>query len=137
MKLEHVFRAFLILFLIFGIAAASVDSLFTNLLSPSLTDALEKEPPLSARDTHPAIIAILISWFVLSLAALVGIFLFRGWGRSVSLYTTILGFFIVPLFGSCVSSGISCALNEASVTLWGVALSMSYFSPLAARFQTA
>jgi len=130
------FRLFVVLSVILGLAGACVDSFFTNLVSSSLVKALESEPSLGVVDEHPFIsLAILLPWLVAALAGVVGIFLFKRWGRTLSLYSTVFGFFITPFLGSFAGSGLSSGLDEASFTLWGVALAMSYFSPVSERFE--
>ena len=73
---------------------------------------------------------------VAALAGVVGIFLFKRWGRALSLYSTALGFLLVPFIGPGVYSGLTSALDEVSFTLWGAVLAMAYFSPLAERFRS-
>jgi hypothetical protein len=130
------FRLFVVLSVILGLAGVSVDSFFNDLVSSGLAKALESEPSLGVVDEHPFIsLAILLPWLVAALAGVVGIFLFKRWGRTLSLYSTVFGFFITPFLGSFAGSGLSSALDEASFTLWGAALAMSYFSSVSEHFE--
>ena len=132
----HIFRLFVVLSVTFGLAGVGVDFLFTGLLSPGLASALESEPSLGVVDEHPFIaLAILVPWLIAAFAGVVGIFLFKHWGRTLSLYSTTVGFFIAPFLGPVAGSGLSSALDEASITLWGAALAMSYFSSISERFE--
>ena len=68
------------------------------------------------------------------LAGFVGLFFFKNWARSLSLYLQFAGFLLHPFFGPSVSSGLETALVEACATIWGAILALSYFSPVSARF---
>jgi hypothetical protein len=131
-----IFRSFVLLSLIFEFAAEGVDLVFTDLISPELASAIEKEPMSGVIEIHPFIsLAILVPYFVAAFAGAVGIFLFEHWGRALSLYSTVLGCFIFPFLGSIASSGLSYALGEAAYSLWGAALALAYLSRMSERFK--
>ena len=73
---------------------------------------------------------LVITWLV----GFVGLFFFKRWARSLSLYSTLAGFLIYPLMGAPLSSGLEAALFEASTTIWGAILALSYFSAVDDRF---
>jgi hypothetical protein len=131
-----IFRTLVALSVILELASVGVDLLFTDLISPELAIAIEKEPTSDIFENHPFIsLAILIPYFVAAFAGVVGILLFKHWGRALSLYSTVLGCFIFPFLGSIASSGLSYALDDAAYTLWGAALALAYFSPISERFK--
>lgn len=129
------FRLLVILSIVLGFASMGVD-LLTDLVSPELTNTIEKESMLGVMETHPFILlAILLPWIIAALVGVIGIFLFKRWGRTLSLYSTAIGFLIVPFLGSVASSGLSYALDQASFTLWGAVLAVAYFSPISELFK--
>ena len=131
------FRLFIVLSIGFGLASVLVSVLFPELVPFELSEAMEKLPMPDLIDSHPLLtMAILLPWIVAALAGVVGIFLFKRWGRALSLYSTALGFLLVPFIGPGVYSGLTSALDEVSFTLWGPVLAMAYFSPLAERFRS-
>lgn len=69
------------------------------------------------------------------LAGLIGLFFFKKWARTIAIWSTLIGFFIYPLIGTSLHSGFESALTDASATLWGVILSLSYFSPVSEKFE--
>jgi len=73
---------------------------------------------------------LVITWLV----GFVGLFFFKRWARSLSLYSTLAGFLIYPFIGAPLSSGLEAALLEASTTIWGAILALSYFSAIDDRF---
>lgn len=130
------FRLLVVLSVVLGFATVGVDLLLTDLIPPELTKAIEKESMLGVMETHPFIsLAILLPWIIAAFVGLIGIFLFKRWGRTLSLYSTALGFIIVPFLGPSASSGLSYALDEASFTLWGAVLALAYFSPISELFK--
>ena len=78
-----------------------------------------------------AVYAVLVAaWLV----GLVGLFRFKVWGRSLSLYSTVASVLVYPLMGSSLSWGVESSLYESSTMLWGAILAIAYFSPVSARF---
>jgi hypothetical protein len=78
-----------------------------------------------------AVAILLVGW----LAGLVGLFRFKRWGRSLSLYFTFAGFLIYPFLDSSLYWGLEIGLYESSGMLWGAILALAYFSPVSARFE--
>ena len=64
---------------------------------------------------------------------LVGLFLLRSWGRSVSLYSTGAGLLLYLFSGPELLSPLESVLFEVSTLLWGAVLALSYYSPIAVR----
>lgn len=84
---------------------------------------------------HDAIVlpvaAILGVWMLVST---VGLFCFKRWGRTLSLWLTAIGLALSWSFGVVLSGGLEWMLHDAAMMLWGAALACAYWSPLAARF---
>jgi hypothetical protein len=87
-------------------------------------------------ESYPFIsLAILLPWLAAALVGVIGLFLFKPWGRPLSLWSTVLSFFLIAFLGPVVSSGVAYSLDQAAMALWGVALALAYFPPVAERFK--
>jgi hypothetical protein len=136
MPLSITFRLLIGLSVTLGLSSVGVDLFFTDIIPSDLSAAIERASALSLVESYPLIsLAVLLPWLLASFAGVIGLFLFKQWGRSLSLYSTALGFFLFPFFGPVVSSGVSYALDEAAITLWGAALAVAFFSPISERFR--
>lgn len=94
--------------MILGFSSVGVDLLLTNLISPELTNAIEKESMVGVMAIHPFIsFSILLPWIIAGIVGTIGIFLLKRWGRTLSFYSTVLGLLIVPFLGPVASSGLS------------------------------
>ena len=131
----RLFRPFILLSAAFGVSSTAVDYFVADLMSPELSSARDNEPMFCFIENYPIIsLAILLPWLAAALAGVVGLFLFKPWGRTLSLYSTVLGVFLIPFLGPVVSSGVAFSLDEVAITLWGATLALAYFSPVAERF---
>ena len=98
-------------------------------------------PPWSTAASFGAFMSFL--YIFLFSAGFIGMFLFRQWGRTLSLWTAI-GF---PLLGTVVSvaldntvhvmpsSAVATAAASLSQLAWGAALAVAYYSPLSLAFR--
>ena len=75
--------------------------------------------------------ALMGTWLV----GLVGLFRFRSWGRTLSLWSTMAALLIYPFIGSSLYWGVETALSDACSLVWGGILALAYFSPVSARFE--
>jgi len=71
---------------------------------------------------------------VISLTATAGLFMFKPWARGLALTITIASLLFYPLYGVQPRSSLAMLLVNASSTLWGAVLAMSYVSSLSHRF---
>lgn len=84
MTQPNLFRLFVGLSIVFGVAGAAVDYCFTELLSQDLANALENEPSIGIAQEYPFVsLAILIPWLIAAVVGVVGFFLFKPWGRTL------------------------------------------------------
>ena len=113
-----------------------LDFVFPTLVPSSLSQAVEAEA-LASHWENWWFIALALTWVVTFLVAMVGLMFFRRWARTVSLWSTVLGFVFYSSTGVTVTSGPAGALMEASSVLWGVILAIAFFSPLQERFVSA
>ncbi len=128
------FRLLIVLSAVSAAGSAAVALLLPELIPQSVAHALENEPLHSIFDDLIFSTLLFVSFAVVAVASTVGLFFFRRWARSVSLYVTILGFGLYPFLGPTVISPWSGALSDASFMLWGAILAIAYFSPLRDRF---
>ncbi len=100
--------------------------------STSLAAAFDAETAAA----HPSwqVITLLLGFLVAVVTGLAGLFKYKAWGRTLSLYTTVAGLAAWPFLGSSLSSGLEASLNEAATLIWGAILALSYFSPVSERF---
>lgn len=137
----RLFRILLLASLLVGIAAGVVDMVFPSLIPRELTDAQAKleEATWGAAGWGTLSIALtaLAVLGALGLAGMVGLFLFRPWGRTISVIATALTLPLYLLLGPVIQSGGAYLLQEISMILWGGLLALAYFSPLGVRFGSA
>lgn len=112
----------------------TIIALFFSGHSPALEAAYAAEPNTWLLSNGWLAYTLLGALGIAALAGFIGLFWFKSWARSVSLYSTILGFIILPFFGSVLQSGVESMLTEVSATLWGMILTLSYFSTVSERF---
>ena len=101
--------------------------------SQELSDAYDKEPVPWVME-QVWMLVILLPFGAAVFAGFLGLYFFKHWGRSLSLYSTLAGLFIIPFFGATISSGIESSFYEASTLLWGAILALAYYSPLSHKF---
>ena len=127
------YRQLLILYFAIFLAAIAL-AFFPGGYSSGLAEAYAEEPDTWLMQGTWLPLIVLSVLFVPWLVALVGLFRFKRWGRSLALYSTILSLLIYPFVGADLSSGLESALYETHATLWGAILAIAYFSPISARF---
>lgn len=137
----RLFRILLLASLLLGIAAGVVDAVFPSLIPQELSDAQAKLDTGIRDAAGWGGLALLMSagvlLGVLGIAGLIGLFLFRPWGRTISVIGTVLAFPTYLLLGPVLQSSWSFLLQEISMILWGGLLALAYFSPLGVRFGSA
>ena len=104
--------------------------------SPELEAAFEREPdPLLFQNAYFGIAAA-ASVVLAMVTGLVGLLMFRDWGRWLSVASTAVGFALIPIMGPTLSSPVESLVGEATGFLWAAILTLAYFSDLAHRFNT-
>ena len=121
-----------------SVAAGIVGIIVTVLSEASLPFELQSyasrqsDGPFSGQD-----ILALIIWvpaMVISLIAAIGMFFFWRPARVLALIGTLLALVALPFSEPFVATGLATLFNEGSSILWGMALALAYWSPLAQRF---
>jgi hypothetical protein len=130
---ESKFRALIALHLALLFAGLCAAFLPDN-YSTALSEAYASEPVSSFIDNDWFWLTLALILLIVWLVGLVGVWSFKRWGRSLSLYSTFAALIAVPLFGPTLSSGIENALFEAATLCWGAVLALAYYSAVAERF---
>jgi hypothetical protein len=127
------FRSIILLNL--ALIAASVGAMFIpDGYSQELADAYAAEPSGWLTDGGWLPLTVIGALIAAWLMGLVGLLLFKRWGRTLSLYSTLAEFVVYPFQGPSISSALESTFLEASILLWGVVLALAYFSTVSARF---
>jgi hypothetical protein len=126
------FRSLIIVSFISGFGGV-LDRVFPSLLSPELQEYFN-----SAQVTNYGIIlaAISLVLILLSLIALIGVLMFRRWGRTLYVSVTALGIALLPLFNEQISSGIAAAFSTFSTISAGMAIALMFVDPVKANFES-
>jgi len=103
--------------------------------SKALADAYANEPLAVWVSTWWGVFCILMPLGIAGLAGFIGLFFFKKWGRTLSLYTTIVMVLIQPFLGASLTSGIEDSVGDLLSMLWGAILIVSYCSPIRERFE--
>jgi len=116
-----------------SIVATVAASVFTP-HSDALQAAVDRESNSWLWDHTWASIGVYATLVITWLIGLVGLFKFKNWGRSISLYSTVATIIVYPFMGSTLSWGFESGLYELSTMLWGAIIALSYFSSVSERF---
>lgn len=116
-------------------AAAVATGLLPGSYSPALADAYANEPVPRLLQGDWAAIALLFVMLAGMVAGFIGLFLFKQWGRTLSLTLTLLALPLYLVLGPSLMSPLESLLIDASNLLWGACLALAYFSPIAARIE--
>lgn len=130
---ERGFRILLVAQIVTLLLAGVAGVAFPQLLPPSLIQAQELAGAGSLREL-PWAWAVFIPLLLVVLAGYVGLFLWRTWGRTLSLLGTLAGLALYPLMGSSIASWVETSLLDVSNLLWGAVLALAYFGPVSSRF---
>lgn len=131
------FRLLLVLYIILGVANGAAAWYFPDLVSPALQAASEAEGEGWHVANLPLSIWLLLPWGVGNFAGLVGMFMFKSWGRSCSLVFTVVDILLLPSMGTSVLSWLDYGLMELGIMVWGAILALAYYSPVSSLFSGA
>ncbi|ATR79065.1 hypothetical protein [Moraxella osloensis] len=123
-----------LLWLYIAVMVASLIAMFFPGYSETLATAYANEPEPWLMQQAWIGWTVIGGFAAVALAGLIGLFYFKRWARSLSLYSTLAGYLFAPLIGSSLYSGLELALSDGSSVLWGAILALSYFSPVSQRF---
>lgn len=131
---DNKFRALTALHLALTFASIGAAFLPTT-YSSALGEAYASEPAPVFLDNESLMIAMICVLLAVWAASIIGLWVFKRWGRTLSLLSTIATLVITPFFGAALSTGIENALYEAAALCWGAILALAYYSPIRERFE--
>jgi hypothetical protein len=81
-------------------------------------------------------IYVALSWglVLLHIVGVVGMFLFRPWGRTLSFFLTAAALVLLPFVPPSAASQATIPIDLLSEYLWGAILALAYFSPVSNLF---
>jgi cell division protein FtsW (lipid II flippase) len=127
------FRALIALHLVLTLAGIGA-AFLPNSYSAALSEAYATEPMSTFIDNDGFWLTLALTLLALWVAGIVGLWLFKRWGRTLSLYATVAALVIVPFFEPTLLSGLENALYEAAALCWGAVLALAYYSSVRERF---
>ncbi|NIA00704.1 hypothetical protein [Massilia sp. CCM 8734] len=130
------FRLLLCLHFILETALAVAVAYTPNLISPQLQAALDAEPVHWSMGNVALNLSLSLFLGVCSMAGLIGMFMFKSWGRTLSLVTTVAFMTVMFVPGAAVMSWLDYVLAELLSMLWGAILALAYFSPISSLFSS-
>jgi len=123
------FRILVIVGFLLGIAGM-VDTVFPSLL-PSDARALFDAAKTKPVETYWKFMATLSVVFSLAqLVAIVGVILFRRWGRHAYTILTVGGILLLPFYQVLIASGFSSMFGAASTVVAGMVITLMYLPPV-------
>ena len=130
---EKKFRYLLILYALFTFAGVIV-ALIPGGYSQTLSDAYDNEPQSWIAQNLWVMLAIAIPLLIASVSGFVGLYLFKKWGRTLSLCLTVVSPILSLFFGPTLSKPLESMFFEVSTLLWGAILTLAYYSAINGRF---
>lgn len=127
------FRLLIVAWLLCTAGAGIVDFVFSDLVPVGAIQAIDAEARFSLFE-HGWGQSVLALWAVASFCSAIGLLFLRRWARSMALWSTGVGFALLPFLGTSLASGWATALTEGSSTLWGAVVALAYFSPIGSSF---
>ena len=130
---KNYFRVLIILHVLF-IAAAIVVAFIPDMYSAALASAYNSEPESWIITSEWLTLVIIIPLLLISIISIIGLFFFKHWGRTLSLYSTVAITVISLSLGPSVVSALESTLLEISTLIWGAVLALAYYSPISTKF---
>lgn len=130
-----IYRAMLVASLALGILSGIFDFIVPSTLPEVFKEAQESYDAAQATDEVLLFLLPGVVCVVVSLAAFVGLFLFRSWAPRLAVISTLLGMLVTVLMGPGCLSGWAIMLSDLAGMLWGAVVILPYvFPPLQERF---
>jgi len=127
------FRTLILIYVAFELATIMVP-LIPNLYSQELAFAYNTEPENWLTSNPWMVFSIATPLLVLGIAGILGLYLFKSWGRTLSIYTTLVTAILFLFFGPTLESAVESSFSYVSTLLWGAILGIAYYSPLSSSF---
>lgn len=105
--------------------------------SPLLAAAYDSEPSRFQRMPLPLLALELLVAGGLLLAATVGLYRCRHWGRVLGLWCAALTLPWMAWSGPLLYTGLEAGLDSLQATLWGALLALAWYGPVGAVFDAS
>jgi hypothetical protein len=129
------FRRLILLYVALLLAEIAVAIFAPTGYSEALSEAFENEPQPALVENLGLMVAIALPIAVAAIAGIIGLYLFKAWGRPLSLVSTIAGLIVYVFTGPALYGAAEYMLWEASTLVWGALLALAYYSPVAIHFE--
>jgi hypothetical protein len=129
------FRRLILLYVALIVAEIAVAAFAPTGYSQALSEAFDTEPPPALVDNLGLLLAVGLPLAAAAMAGIIGLYMFKAWGRLLSLVSTIGGLIVIAFTGPALYSAAEYLLWEASALVWGAVLALSYYSPVATHFE--
>lgn len=134
MSEKNVFRSIVVLSLLLSVASGLYDFIFSSELIDTLwVVAYEADLGFQPEGISMQIVYAII--LLLLVFSMVGLLLFKWWGRIAFLLCGLLGFPVIAMSGPQIYSGVSSVLYDLSNILSGVILVLIYYGPMSKYFK--
>ncbi len=134
MNYRKLFRIVVLLSLVLAVMSGTCEFIFPNEIVDKLFTYSFKLKPIDI-DVSPFDIGLLVLMLILFSAALIGLLLFKNWGRIAFILCGVVGFPIIMMNGPYIASGLSGILYDLSNISSGVILAMMYLPPISEEFK--
>jgi len=131
---KNIFRSIVLLSLLLSVGSGLYDLVFSSELIDALW-AVAYESDLDSQSDGIVMNIIYATIFLLLILAMVGLLLFKWWGRVAFLLCGIVGFPVIAMSGPQIYSGMSGVLYDLSNILSGVILVLIYYGPISIYFK--
>ena len=138
-NLDIFFRRLIIFSVATSLTSLLLDMLVPNSLPITLQHAYDMHADEHFGSMNTAFLlagfAYICIVFLVAIAATIGLYFFKAWARTASLWTTIIAAPMFPLVGVLVESGWAAMFTYASTIAWGAVLAVAYFSDVSRHFE--
>jgi hypothetical protein len=124
-----------LLYLYIVLCGAMILAMLFPSYSSELSAAYDAEPESVLMSNWWVAVGLLVAILIPNMMGLLGLFYFKRWARSLSLWSTVAAFVLYPFLGPSLMSGLESAFVEAASAVWGAVLALSYYSPVSAKFE--
>ena len=133
------FRILIVLHIAFSLAATAIAAIaaIPGMYSSSLAMAYNNEPTTWLTTNASLTYAIMLPLIFASYIGLLGLYMFKHWGRTISVYTTAAFIVLMVSAGPGVESGLESALLKVSTILLGAILALAYYSSISNQFASS
>ncbi len=134
MNYRKLFRIVVLLSLVLAVMSGTCEFIFPNEIVDKLITYSFKLKPMDV-EVSLMDIGLLVLMLILFSAALIGLLLFKNWGRIAFILCGVVGFPIIMMNGPYIASGLSGILYDLSNISSGVILAMMYLPPISEEFK--